>query len=259
MHDPTKLGRDVDNTEQIIKKCADKAQSRFELWIEFIQAVQSETMAEVGVYRGDFAAKILAGCKSLKKYYMIDPWKHLADWNKPANKSDEVFEGFLAETRSKTDFAAEKRIILRGRTTEVIEEIPDNSLDFAYIDGDHTLKGISIDLIRVHSKMRVGGFIGGDDLSRTAWQHRTCFEPTMVFPFAIYFAEAVGSRIYALPHEQFLMEKTDGRRFSFIDLTGGYANLGLREQFHPDEILKIKLLEMLPRNVVNFFRKRKRT
>ncbi|HEY2082220.1 MAG TPA: class I SAM-dependent methyltransferase [Verrucomicrobiae bacterium] len=249
----------MNNTEEIIKKCAASAQSRIELWIEFIRAVQSETMAEVGVYRGDFAAKILAECKSLQKYYLIDPWKHLEDWNKPANKSDEVFEGFLAETRSKTDFAADKRVILRGRTTEVIEDIPDDSLDFAYIDGDHTLRGISVDLIRVHPKVRAGGFIGGDDLSRAAWQHRTCFEPTMVFPFAVYFAEAVGSRIYALPHDQFLMEKTNDRRFSFIDLTGRYTDLSLRGQFHPDELLKIKIAEMLPRRVVNLFRKWKRT
>lgn len=216
-------------------------------------------MAEVGVYRGDFAAKILAECNSLKKYYMIDPWKHLEDWNKPANKSDEVFEGFLSETRSKTNFAADKRIILRGKTTEVIEDIPDNSLDFAYIDGDHTLRGIAIDLIRVHPKVRVGGFIGGDDFSTTAWQHRTSFEPTLVFPFAVYFAEAVGTRMHALPHHQFLMEKTAARQFSFTDFTGRYTDLGLRGQFHPDELLKIKIAEMLPRGVMSFFRKLKKT
>ena len=33
-------------------------------------------MAEVGVYRGDFASKILQRCDSIEKYYMIDPWRH---------------------------------------------------------------------------------------------------------------------------------------------------------------------------------------
>ena len=87
---------------------------------------------------------------------MIDPWRHLNGWNKPANKNDDVFEQFLIETKSKTDFAAKKRILLRGTTTEVVEGIPDNELDFAYIHGDHTLKGIAIDLIRLFPKIRLG-------------------------------------------------------------------------------------------------------
>jgi hypothetical protein len=49
----------------------------------------------------------------------------------------------------KTEFASAKRVVLRGRTKEVIDDIPDNSLDFAYIDGDHTLRGITVDLIKV--------------------------------------------------------------------------------------------------------------
>jgi hypothetical protein len=35
---------------------------------------------------------------------------------------------------------------LRGKTTEVIDKIPDASLDIVYIDGDHMLRGITIDL-----------------------------------------------------------------------------------------------------------------
>ena len=76
---------------------------------------------------------------------MIDPWRYLDDWNKPANKEDNIMEQFFLEAKFNTDFAANKRVILRGKTTEVVEEIPDNELEFAYIDGDHTLKGIAID------------------------------------------------------------------------------------------------------------------
>ncbi|MGD8519971.1 MAG: class I SAM-dependent methyltransferase [Desulfobacterales bacterium] len=190
-------------------------------------------MAEVGVYKGDFAAKILENCESLVKYYMIDPWRHLDDWNKPANRSNDDFEQLLTETKTKTNFAAEKRVLLRGKTTEVIDEIPDGSLDFSYIDGDHTLKGISIDLIRVYPKIRVGGWIGGDDFMTTIWQHHPNFEPTLVFPFAVYFAEAMGARIFALPFWQFLIEKSDGQSFSFVDLTGRYHDVSLRTQFLP--------------------------
>jgi hypothetical protein len=51
-----------------------------------------------------------------------------------------------------------------------------------------------------------------------------------VFPFAVHFAAAVGARIYALPHRQFLLEKRRGGQHEFIDLTGLYDDIGLRQQ-----------------------------
>lgn len=233
-------------TEEIIQECLKGSRTRFEFWIEFLNSIRACNLLELGVYRGDFAQKLLKNCDSIKKYYMIDPWRHLDDWEKPANKENNIFEQFLSETKEKTEFAAQKRIILQGKTTEVVDQIPDAELDFAYIDGDHTLRGISIDLIRLFPKVRDGGWIGGDDFSRTIWQHPTTFEPTLVFPFAVYFAEAVGTRIYALPRSQFLIEKENSKSFSFVDLAGNYGDVGLRDQFHPNTLLKLKLAEAFP-------------
>jgi hypothetical protein len=161
---------------------------------------------------------------------MIDPWRHLDDWNKPANKADDVFERFYAETLEKTAAHADKRVVLRGRTTEVVDRIADGSLDVAYVDGDHTLRGITIDLHRIYPKVRDGGWIGGDDFAPSIWQHAERFEPTLVFPYAVHFAEAVGARLYALPYSQFLLEKATGGVHEFVDLTGRYEQLDLRAQ-----------------------------
>ncbi len=119
------------------------------------------------------------------------------------------------------------RVVLRGRTTEVIQSIPDESLDFAYVDADHTLRGISVDLLRVWPKVRSAGFIGGDDFCPSAWQHSDFFEPTLVYPFALYFAEAMDVPIYALPHNQFLIQK-EITGFTFVDKTGSYGDPTLR-------------------------------
>ena len=86
-----------------------------------------------------------------------------------------MFGQFFQEAKEKTDFAAAKRVVLRGKTTEVIDQIPDGELDLAYIDADHTLKGIAIDLIRVYPKVRDGGFVAGDDFSPTIWERKTRF------------------------------------------------------------------------------------
>jgi len=186
-------------------------------------------MLEVGVWRGEYAKQILEQCEFIKRYYMIDPWATLPDWNKPFNVSPEVFEEVYEEAMTKTDFASSRRVVLRGRTKEVIATIPDNSLDFAYIDGDHTLRGITVDLINILPKVHEGGLIGGDDFTDTPWQHDIRYEPTLVCPFSIYFAEAIDVPIVALPFNQFVLQKRNKSSFTFIDTTGNHSNISLNK------------------------------
>jgi hypothetical protein len=235
---------------------ASRSQSRETFWVEFVNSFALKQAAEIGVYRGDFAQILLGSCPELTRYYMIDPWKHLADWNKPANHPDAQLEAYFQEAKAKTEFAAAKRCILRGKTVDVIDQVEDQALDFAYIDGDHTLKGISIDMICVYPKLRVGGFLTGDDFTRSIWEHKTAFEPTLVFPFAVYFAEAVGATIFSLPHSQFCLQKTAERSFSFVDLTGEYGDTTLRNQVAPEKLLKIAMWERFPA-VMRFLHKSK--
>jgi hypothetical protein len=216
--------------ESALRDWSEATANRVELWTRFVAASGVASLAEIGVYRGQFAQKLLDGAPAIARYYLIDPWRHLDDWNKPANKSDDVFEGFYREAMERTSEHEAKRVVLRGTTTEVIDQIPDGSLDFAYVDGDHTLRGITIDLISVFPKVREGGWIGGDDFSPSIWQHSAEFEPTLVFPLAVHFAEAVGARIYGLPFKQFLIEKAPGGTHEFVDLTGRYRDLELGRQ-----------------------------
>lgn len=212
---------------------------RFGIWTQFINSNNLKTVAEIGVYRGVFAETMLVQCPGIHTYYMIDPWRNLADWNKPSNKDNQTFEGFYHETLQRTNFAQERRVVLRGKTTEVLDKIRDGELDFAYVDGDHTFKGITIDLLNCWSKVKLGGFIGGDDFTKSIWRHKLKFEPSGVFPFAVYFAEAVGTKVYALPYSQFLIEKsTTGHEF--IDFTGNYRDTTLLYQFKTARSVRIK-------------------
>jgi hypothetical protein len=218
-------------TEAELRAWSDGAETRVELWTRFVNETDAATVAEIGVYRGRFAARLLGDCPGIATYYMVDPWRNLEDWNKPANMSDDVFEGYFRESMERTAAHEAKRVVLRGTTVEVIDQVPEGSLDFAYIDGDHTLRGITVDLIRVFGKVRPGGWSGGDDFTPSIWQHGDAYEPTLVFPLAVHFAEAVGARIYGLPHRQFLIEKTAESDHAFKDLTGRYGGTGLKRQF----------------------------
>ena len=213
-----------------LKNIIKKSNNRFDFWISIINQRKVTKIAEIGVFKGEYAEKILLSCSEVSKYLMIDPWQHLDNWNKPANVGNDTFEEFYNEALNRTDFADNIREILRGRTKDVHDRIKNDSLDFVYIDGDHTLRGISVDLITIWDKIAPNGFIGGDDFCSSIWQHDSNFEPTLVFPFVVYFAEAKDAVVYALPFNQFLIEK-GSKGFKFIDLTKGeYEDLGLLHQ-----------------------------
>jgi DNA-binding FadR family transcriptional regulator len=80
-----------------IRELAIRARSRTDVWAQLLNEQDVRSVAEIGVYRGEFAAEILRKCPQIETYYTVDPWRHLDDWNKPENKSDHQFHEFLEE------------------------------------------------------------------------------------------------------------------------------------------------------------------
>lgn len=197
---------------------------RFSYWAEFVNRNGIKSAVEVGVWKGDFAQAILSRCPAVERYYLIDPWAKLSDWNKPLNS--EALDRAYQETLAKMAPFGDRVVVLRGRTAEVASELPE--VDFAYIDGDHTLRGITIDLLSIWPKIRHGGWLGGDDFTRTIWQHSGRYEPSLVFPFAVHFAEGVNAPITAVGGSQYLIEKVDG--FEFRDSEKRYPSTELKHQ-----------------------------
>ncbi|MCW1919272.1 class I SAM-dependent methyltransferase [Rhodobacter sp. KR11] len=213
---------------QLLRGLLAGAASRQETLERLLDHIKPAEMVEVGVWKGEFSAFALTK-PYLAKFYMLDPWRQLPEWNKPFNKDSVAFDAVYAEAEAATRFAADRRVILRGTTAEVIHQIPDESLDLAYIDGDHTLRGVAIDLIATWGKIKPGGYLLGDDFVPSIWQHAADFEPTFVFPFACYFAEAVGCEIAALGHGQFIIPKVPAP-YQFHDFTGRYGKTALLPQ-----------------------------
>jgi hypothetical protein len=181
---------------------ASHADNRLGLWIELINEMSKDrklTLAEIGVWKGDFAYQILKQCPNVEKYYLVDPWRHLDDWKKPLNVDDQHFNRIFDATLSRLRFAQDRIVVLRGTTLEVIDQVKDAELDLVYIDGDHTAKGIVIDLIKLFPKVRAGGVLGGDDYVDNIYHHDpTRFDPTMVKPVVDGFVAAHGlPRVYS--------------------------------------------------------------
>jgi predicted O-methyltransferase YrrM len=62
-------------------------------------------------------------------------------------------------------FAPYARLIV-GDTAEAAREIEEGSLDFVFIDADHTYEAVRKDIDAWRSKVRPGGWLGGHDYNR---------------------------------------------------------------------------------------------
>lgn len=224
------------DTNLMIERAAADATDRLDLWTRLLADWRPRSVLEIGVWRGEFAEAILKACPTIERYYLLDAWRPLPNWNKPLNVSVREFEDARAATMHGTEFAAAKRVELRGTTAEVIGHVADESLDFAYIDGDHTHRGIMIDLLNAWPKVRAGGFIGGDDCTPTPWQHDERFEPTLVYQVASDFAEAKQCEMWLLGFHQFVVQKRPGN-YARHDLTGEYSGTELAPHIMPRRTL----------------------
>ena len=133
---------------------------------------------EVGVWRGAFSrAQLQHGSQTL---HLVDSWRHLPSWNKPFNVDDETFEKNFATVRKLVDEFGLNRVILHRNTSrEAAPEFADHSLDYVYIDGDHTVAGVVADCLLWWPKLKPGGLFFGDDYV-CASQHGSKFAMTCV-------------------------------------------------------------------------------
>jgi len=76
-------------------------------------------------------------------------------------------------------------------------------------------------------KVKIGGLLAGDDFTHSPWQHSVDYEPTLIFPYAVYFAEAMGLPLYAFGKNQFAIHNRSDLGFSFNDLTSSYLKPNL--------------------------------
>ncbi len=109
-------------------------------------------VAEVGVAFGDFSKQILARCAP-QRLYLVDAWTS----ERYAAGLDLIQEAFAAE------IAEGKISIHRGLSTEVLGDFAPDSLDWVYIDTNHSYKTTLAELELCENIVVPGGRIAGHD------------------------------------------------------------------------------------------------
>lgn len=120
-----------------------------------------KTAAEVGVQEGVFSRTILETWPG--QLIMVDFWGHIPGYVDIANVSDQDQALIEAAARKVAQDFPSRAAVIKGLSVEAAQQIPPNSLDFVYLDADHSYKGVMEDLRAWATKVRPGGAIGGHD------------------------------------------------------------------------------------------------
>ena len=126
--------------------------------------------AEVGVLAGRLSEFLLRRLPQLN-LLMVDRWAaseqasaYYQSGDKAALKTDEQMAIEKRHAIERTGFAAERRTIIHAESARAAEAVADGTLDFVFIDAEHTAAGCYRDIAAWAPKIRRGGLLSGHDI-----------------------------------------------------------------------------------------------
>jgi hypothetical protein len=114
--------------------------------------------AEIGVYKAAFTEKF---CKEGLFMYAIDPWK--AYIGSGRTQQVQARQDFLYGHAQRVLAPYKNYKIIRKTSMDALTDFKNESLDFVYIDGDHTFPHIAEDIYEWTKKVKKGGIVSGHD------------------------------------------------------------------------------------------------
>ena len=122
--------------------------------------------AEVGVFAGALSSRLLR--RPGLSLYMIDSWEgggaaylDKTDWH--AGLTQDLQNAFAQTAKDVTEFAAARRCIVRDRSVYGAADADNASLDFVFLDADHSYEGCKADIEIWARKVKRGGWLCGHD------------------------------------------------------------------------------------------------
>ena len=118
--------------------------------------------AEIGCANGNTTGHILKNTK-VRKLYAVDLWhpsndrfssKQYDGWN--FKRMQSRFERAIHGNRHRV-------VLLKGISWEVADSVEDGTLDFIFIDADHSYQSVKRDILAWTPKLKEGGMISGHD------------------------------------------------------------------------------------------------
>jgi len=152
--------------------------------IELLEKLKlPKIVAEIGVAEGRFSLELLN--LGAEKLYLVDNWATIqhktGDGNFPQSWHDKNYK------EAKERLASFSNVVfLRGLSSEMTEEVPDNSLGLVYLDAGHDYESVYTDLHEWLPKLVKGGVMAGHDYLNRAYGVEKAVEDFCKDRFDVY-------------------------------------------------------------------------
>jgi hypothetical protein len=147
--------------------------SRARAILQRIRPLERPQGAEIGVWNGGLSSILLAEKPDLT-LAMVDSWEgEGAAYVNEAGAAGAALWSHADQAQNLkialhvTEFAASRRRIVQMRSTLAAAEFADASLDFVFIDADHSYEGCMADIVAWAPKVKSGGWLCGHDYANT--------------------------------------------------------------------------------------------
>jgi hypothetical protein len=112
--------------------------------------------------QGDFSKRLLTDWKG-HKLYLVDSWRQLPNYDDCSNVDPEKQMMNMARAFYQTYEFGDRVAMIRDLSVNAARMFEDHSLDFVYLDADHSYEGVVQDILAWSGKVRPGGLLCGDD------------------------------------------------------------------------------------------------
>lgn len=121
--------------------------------------------AELGVETGKYSEVLLAANPKLR-LYCIDAWSTYPGYREHVTQSK--VDGLLQTAKDRLEKFGNRVTYVQKFTHDAAKDFPAKSLDFVYIDANHTLPFVIQDLVDWERIVRHGGIVAGHDYCKRA-------------------------------------------------------------------------------------------
>lgn len=140
------------------KQTRDKAYNDRVKWLlDLIKDISNPVGAEIGLWKADFAMKLLNASDTLT-WYGVDPYR---TFGRKA-RDQKTWDGIYQRVAGKMKPYSDRFTLVRETSVKGADMVPDG-LDIVFIDGNHDYENVLEDITVWEKKLKPGGILSGHD------------------------------------------------------------------------------------------------
>jgi len=135
------------------------------IYDDAINRFNNSIFVEIGTWKGRSAIYMAEKIKESKKnikFYTIDIFEYKGEYESFKGESDSFYDEVLQNVEPVKEFIT----VLKGFSVDICNQFEDESIDFLFLDGDHSYEGVKNELELWFPKVKLGGIISGHDYTQ---------------------------------------------------------------------------------------------